>query len=251
MSPTQCSFSGKTRTRSRQHITGSVVPPEGIPVQIIDRDKYGSASYQSDASAARACITSRRNQLFRNILAPSSTQTYKRAWALYIEFATLFGTIKEGLVTLPISVYDLSLFIAFLDNNGLPPATVMTYVSAVGFQHKCAGVPDPTGSFVIQKLLRAVKYNNQTLDTRLPITEALLIQLSQAADFTTGSEYNKQLIRCMMSLAFWGFFRIGELTSTNCPIKISDITFSIKGGEIIEALVTLHSRLRCKRLIRH
>lgn len=117
-----------------------------------------------------------------------------------------------------------------------------TYVSAIGFQHKLSGVSDPTGTFVIQKLLQATKYDRRSLDTRLPITEPLLMRLSQATSCTIGNDYHRVLFNCMMSLAFLGFFRVGELTGKgDKAIQIEDLSFAVEGRGISSATIILSS----------
>ena len=176
------------------------------------------------------------------MLATSSVQTYKRAWALYVEFAAIFGIMNGDYISIPLSVGDLSLFVAYLDSKELAPATLCTYMSALGFQHKLLGMPDPTTSFVIQKLLQSVKYNRQSEDARLPITEALLIKISQCAELTIENSYNRLMFRSMISLAFWVFFRIGELTSGgDSAIKVKDVFFTVENNIFTKVTVILHT----------
>lgn len=144
----------------------------------------------------------------------------------------------EGTVFLPIPVSNLSLFIAFLDQKGLAPTTITTYMSAIGHQHKLTGVLDTTNSFLIQKLMQASKYNKKVHDIRLPITEQLLLSLCQAVDFTVDNAFKKLLFRTMMSVAFWGFFRVGELTDAS--IRILDVSFNVSHGLVSQAIISLH-----------
>ena len=192
---------------------------------------------------SRAEIIGHRNTLVSQILSPSSTRTYSRAWDLFKEFSALFETGSKPL--LPASVSDMTLFVAFLDSKGLAPATTATYISAVAFQHKMAGLPDPTGAFIIQKLLQATRYNRIALDTRLPITEPLLVQLCRASLVVTPDKFKQQLFNTMMVVAFWVFFRVGEITSKGkfpcrTDIKLTDLTFNRqRHGETVYATITL------------
>jgi len=166
-------------------------------------------------------------------LAPSTQQTYRRAWQLYVEFSYIFGL--AGL-TFPVSISDLSLFIAFLDRKGLAPSTIATYTSAIGYQHKLFGLPDPTSAFVIQKLLQSTRYDRVTLDSRLPITIPLLIRLCHATTFTIFNLHQRLLFQCMMCVAFWVFLRIGEITGPGDKvIQLSDLSFTLQEGNAFSA----------------
>ena len=171
-----------------------------------------------------------------SILAQSSQQTYRRAWHLFSEFTSLFGMSAEGLIRLPVSVADLSLFIAFLDEKGLAPSTIATYTSAIGYQHKLWGLQDPTSAFVIQKLLRTTRYDRESYDSRLPITVPLLIRLCGAASSTVINQYQRLLFQCMMCVAFWGFLRVGEITVPGgTVIQLADLSFAMQEGNVFSA----------------
>lgn len=79
-------------------------------------------------------------------------------------------------------------------------------------------------------------------DTRLPITLPILIQLVQALPFTLSSQYYVKLLQAMFVIAFFGFFRIGELTSPgkgHPSISHSQLTFVSKRGGSTEMKLTL------------
>ena len=83
---------------------------------------------------------------------PSSIPTYKRAWKLFYQF--LFNTLPGTSVDLPISPPTLALFIAYLFVRHYASSTINTYVSAIGYSHKLAGLPDPTKTFFINQMLK-------------------------------------------------------------------------------------------------
>lgn len=110
----------------------------------------------------------------------------------------------------PVSSSSLALFISYLCARGLAPATIKSHLSAIAYVHKMKGFPDPTKTFVIEKLLVAIGRRSRA-DIRLPISRSLLYQLVNALKNTNSSAYQRSLYTAMFLIAFYGFFRSGEL----------------------------------------
>ena len=138
---------------------------------------------------------------------------YKRAWTLLAECMRQLNIPYQGTDSLPISVNTLIMFIGYLHYKGYAPASITSYVSAIGYVHKIKSISDPTTSFVAQRLLAATTKLNPTTDTRLPITLNILRQLLLALHNTALDPYVHTMIRAMFLVAFHGLMRIGELTS--------------------------------------
>ena len=68
-----------------------------------------------------------------------------------------------------------------------------------------------TKSFLIEKLLVALGRHGQA-DVRMPISRPLLYELVSALQHTSPSAYRRSLFGAMFMTAFYGFFRIGELS---------------------------------------
>jgi hypothetical protein len=83
--------------------------------------------------------------LIKSSLQPSSIPTYRRTWKLYSQFAC--AVFQSALVRMPISPSDLGLFIAYMFQHKYAASTANTYVSALGYCHRLAGVNDPTKVF--------------------------------------------------------------------------------------------------------
>ena len=85
-------------------------------------------------------------------LQPTSLPTYRRAWKLYNTFSIdIFG---QSACPLPLPPSNLAIFIAYLHQHNYPSSTVNTYVSALGYIHRLAGVDDPTKVFFIMEMLK-------------------------------------------------------------------------------------------------
>ena len=106
-------------------------------------------------------------QLIAANLSESSLSTYRRAWRVFQEFSILILKQTEHF---PTTTDNLALFIAYLANKNYAASTVLTYVSALGYAHRLASLPDPSRSELIQLALRGYSKMNPILDSRLPIT---------------------------------------------------------------------------------
>ena len=136
---------------------------------------------------------------------------YKRAWAVYNQFHS--NCISSStLPVMPLSIAQISSFIAFMHILGYAPSTRVTYISALGYFHKLSNVIDPTKNFVVQKLLAGSFKNSPSVDSRLPITLIVLYRLIEDIQHYVPVKYNRLLLSAMFTVAFFALLRIGELT---------------------------------------
>lgn len=126
---------------------------------------------------------------------------------MFEEFRSLHG--REG--TWPPSRQHIIDFIAYISSKGCAPSTAKSYISAVAFQCKMLGVSDPTQCFVIRKMLLGMSRLDRRVDSRLPVTPDLLSKLLKSLPNVCKSVYETSLFSAIFSLAYFGFFRIGEL----------------------------------------
>ena len=91
-------------------------------------------------------------------------------------------------------------------------STVSSYLPAIGYAHRLAGVKDPTETALIRQILKGCSKLTPVHDMRLPITLLILRQIIASFQHTTGSAYKLQMLTAMCSLAFFAFLRIGEIT---------------------------------------
>ena len=105
-------------------------------------------------------------------LQQSPLATYRRAWKVFDQFyINVFDTVSY---TLPISPHTLAFFIAYMFDRDYAPATVSTYVSAIGYSHKLLHLVDPTKVFYIIQMLKGYGKLGFRIDSRLPITLPIL-----------------------------------------------------------------------------
>ena len=94
-------------------------------------------------------------------------------------------------------------------------STANTYVSALGYCHRLAGVTDPTKVFWIIEILKGYGKLSSRADTRLPITLPILRNILTQTPTICPSLYRARLFTAMCTTAFFAFLRVGELTF--CP----------------------------------
>ena len=166
---------------------------------------------------------------------------YQRTWAVFTEFYTHY--FNSAPPSLPLTCASLALFISYLNARKLAPATVTSYLSAISYVHKIAGVHDPTKTFVIQKLMRAIS-RSKSADIRLPITRSVLHQLVRSLQHTNSSASQRTTFSTMFLFAFYGFFRVGELAtkSLDCSdsvVQYCNVSFITSSADIRRVKITL------------
>ena len=104
---------------------------------------------------------------------------------------------------IPISPPTLALFIAYLFDHHYASSTVNSYVSAIGYSHKLAGLHDPTKSFFINQMLKGYGKIGCRLDSRLPITLPILHRIVWATSHLSDSFFNTCRFQAMCLFAFY------------------------------------------------
>lgn len=161
-------------------------------------------------------------------LAPSTKRSYDAASRRFYNFCTKFDIVAP----FPLTEHTLCLFAAHLADEGLAPQTAKAYLSAVRNLQLSLGLPDPRDSSslpVLKRVLAGISRarlsgGQPPQHIRLPITITILSRLHEA--IMASSHPDRVLIWAVASLAFFGFFRLGELlleraTSFNSRIHLS------------------------------
>ena len=161
--------------------------------------------------------------LAKSSLQPSSIPTYRRAWKLFYQF---LNAIFHSVVTeLPISPHTLALFLAYMYDKNYAPSTVSSYVSAQGYSHRLLSFPDPRKAFFIIQMLKGYTKLGSRLDSRLPITLPILHRIIEGASQLAISQLHCCQFQAMCAIAFYGFLRIGEITSNS--LKNADVPLQV------------------------
>lgn len=181
--------------------------------------------------------------LLDSALTAGSKTSYQRAWGVFQRFHQRF--YGSATLSLPLPSSQLTLFISYLSAKKLAHSTITSCMSAISYVHKLKGYRDPTKTFLIHKLLTALS-RQRSVDLRLPITRPVLHELVKSLRHTNSSAFQRGLYSAMFLLAFYGFFRIGELAakSADCAasvIQFRDLTFLVKDGQpqMIKIIITV------------
>ena len=123
------------------------------------------------------------------------------------------------------------------------PPRQSRHVSVLSYVHKLTNFPDPTKQFLVQKILAAHSKLYSSPDVRLPITHNVLQQLVLTLDHTKSSAYQRLLHQTMFLVAFYGFFRVGDLTAKDAILKplvqIQDLHFQFKDNCVTAATIVI------------
>ena len=175
---------------------------------------------------------------FKHGLALSTQRSYDAATKRFNDFCSRFNITEP----FPITEIIQCSFAAFLADQGLAPSTVKVYLSALRNLQITLGLPDPRDHSSLPRLKRVlVGISRARLRTaqkpriRLPITAQLLTKIH--SNLSLSDNPNKILIWAIASLAFFGFFRLGELL-VDKPSQYNAATHLSWGDVAVNSLKT-------------
>ena len=129
---------------------------------------------------------------------------------------------------------------AFLIENNRKSSTIKSYVSAIRVVLKRLGIHICKNNEVLATLIRACRLKNDVIQTRLPIRRGLLEVLikSIAKCFKSPQLYLVILYKAFMTTAYFGLFRVGELTESEHVVKAWDIHIALNKDKLMFILHT-------------
>ena len=175
-------------------------------------------------------------------ISEGSWKTYERTWkTLYVKFYSEFRDSRSAFF--PVSINNLAVFISYLSARKFASSTISTYVSTLSYVHKLGNLPDPTKNVLVQKLLAAHGKLHSSPDVRLPIVCSILKHLVLALNNTNSSVFQRLLYQIMFLVAFYSFFRDGELTAKGANFKplleIRDLHFHLTQNFVTSATIVI------------
>ena len=170
---------------------------------------------------------SRVSALVWELIAPSTAATYRAGIQQFVAFCYHYR-----FAPVPASKQQVVALAAHLSSAVSHP-TIRVYLAAVTFWHHTQGLCSPVSNNPTLKLLihgiRRSHAERPPKRYRLPISPQILTQLRGAVDADTSmSVRDRRLLRAAMSLAFYGFLRVGEFTATplhRVPLRRHDVWF--------------------------
>ncbi len=149
---------------------------------------------------------------FTRGLAPSTHKTYKSGITKFIQFCNQYHVASP----LPVSQSLFCYFAAYLATSGLSPGTIKTYLAAVRHLQIAQNLPDPRQVAPMAKLrlveAGAKKEYGRPIRLRRPITPSILRQIRELWA-PRASEGDIIMLWAASCLCFFGFFRMGEITT--------------------------------------
>ena len=120
------------------------------------------------------------------------------------------------------------LFAGYLVDNDKKASTVKSYISAIKAVLMADDVEVNVNRYLITSLTKACTYHNNHVYTRLPIRKNLLqLMIKKLPDVFDGTqEYLVIMYRTLFITAYYGLFRIGELTLGDHVLKARDVKIS-------------------------
>ena len=95
--------------------------------------------------------------------------------------------------------------------QGQASSTIRSYISGISFKCKVLNIFDPTQNFVVKKMLTGLSRLDKRHDLRMPVTLSILSKIIPSLPRVCSSNYESILFSAVFTIAFFGFFRVGEL----------------------------------------
>ena len=177
--------------------------------------------YESSTSTSRISTKAMQHILERLKLQNKRKSTEMNYFRIWRKFNNFF--IKLDMK--PASWEDrLTLYITYLVKRGLQSSTVKSYISAIKAVLRDDGYEIDNGKLMLGSLIKACRLVNDKVRTRLPIKQKLLeILLFEIQRIYSSKPFLEIVYKTIFSLAYYGLFRIGELTTGTHPVKACDV----------------------------
>ena len=143
----------------------------------------------------------------------------------------------------PPPVSHVTMFIAFLSLNNKSPKTAACYIAAINFRCKFYKNVDISQNFIVKKMLEGMKRSKHSKDARLPITLEILNKILNRLPVVCTSPYEALLFSAAFSMAYHGFFRVGEIVFTKLGqehkiLGVSDVKIrTINNSRVINVYI--------------
>ena len=167
----------------------------------------------------------------RNIQNRESTKSnYLTVWRIFNKFLIRLDSKP------PTWEDRLTLFVGYMVDRGNQSSTIKSYISAIKAILRMDGYVMNEDMLLLKSLTRACKLKNDVVHTRLPIQIGLLelILFEVARHFNKkGQVYLKILYQSLFALAYYGMFRVGELTESQHTVKAKNIHVGVNKSKIL------------------
>ena len=165
-----------------------------------------------------------RDGLTSNNHRKSTRNNYHAVWRKFNEFVIQLDHIPRQWEE------RVSLYCTYLIKiKGLQSSTVKSYVSAIKDKLVSDGYAWCDEAVLLSSLTKACKLENDELMDRLPIQKGLLemvtfeMERSYPATIPQARTYEEIMYKCLYLVAYYGLFRISEITCSEHVVKAVDV----------------------------
>ena len=139
----------------------------------------------------------------------------------------------------------LVLFVGFLANQEKKSTTIKSYISAVKAVLKEDGITLNENRFLLNAIMKGCHLVNDKVFTRLSIKKGLLILILKAVkQLLSDQTYLIVLYKAMLTTAYFGLFRIGEIAQSPHVVKAKDVQIGKNKNKLMFILRSL--KTHCK-----
>jgi len=160
------------------------------------------------------------NRLLDNCLSLNTQKTYNTGLAAFHKFLIEYNILDIW----PPCLDTVVQFVAFLSLSKKSAKTAQCYLSAISYKCKILGCSDETTGFIVAKVIQGMRRTSGKRDTRLPITPYILQRIVFTLPYICLNSFELKLFKATYTLAFWGLFRIGELTVSSSKGRLATHT---------------------------
>jgi len=188
-------------------------------------------------------VQTEARRLVINSVAPNTKRAYSTGVASFQSFRVNYGLPE----TWPPPVQDLVLFIASLSLRNFSSKSVELYTAAISFQCKIQNLQDTTKHFLVNKALMGLKRVGKDKKVRLPITINILQGILTKLPAVCLNHFETTLFASAFVCAFFGFFRVGEITAAGRKDPHIDRVLSIQDLQWSHNSDILVIHIRCSK----
>ncbi len=185
---------------------------------------YGQESRLTDNATYREKV----QRLLRASVAPETRRAYASRLKHFFSWCE-----DEGVPAFPASPEILAAYITHLADLGAACSTVGQTMAAISAAHKAEGLPSPTDSLLIKKLIKGYRREHGTAPQR---KDAATVEIIRVMLAVTRLGNSAKAIRdaAIIALGFAGAFRRSELSALNS----ADLKWTLRNNEEV-LLVTV------------
>ena len=127
----------------------------------------------------------------------------------------------------------LILYVGFLIDQKRQSSTIKSYVSAIRAILMEAGHTLSEDTYLLKSLTKACKLINDEIKLRFPIRKGMMELLLNQIDVDFNCIYHKRLYKALFSTAYYGLFRIGEITKSLHVIQARDVHIALNKKKVL------------------